>query len=568
MSKLVAGNSRGYAKVRKTPHKASILNTAAAKSWVGSFIKLREIGRPWILGHATLLSRKEVIMMVVVRFSSQGRPVWGADGKKLLPAGDRLPQRLADGHPQPVTSRQARAILATLVFFWGIFSWQIYGQQVPKADPAVWKVGLGRVDITPTEPIWLAGYAARNKPSEGVLAPLFAKALLLEDFEGNRGLILTLDLIGFRENVTEELTRLIHERLGLKREQVLICFSHTHTGPVVSLGPVSGYTIDDPNRAVIEAYTRELIVKIADAAQAAAANLWPASIRWGTGVCSFAMNRREFTDRGVRIGVNPRGYVDRSVPVLRVMAEDGTTGAILFGYACHNTTLTGQHYQISGDYAGFAQMELEEVLPGLQAMFVTGCAGDVNPYPRGEVEHARQHGASLAAAVREVLNGDMQPVRGPLKVAYERIDLPLQKFDQEQLQAMAKGPDYVAGNARRMLELLQKGEVLPTSFAAPFAVWQFGADLTLVALPAEVVSDYAILLDSALGHLRLWIAAYCNEMFGYIPSAKVLAEGGYECRGVYIGPGFFAPETEEVIAAKVRDLAAKLGREVPTSWHR
>lgn len=464
--------------------------------------------------------------------------------------------------------RQAGWVLLRSLAVFALFAGVALAQESPKPDPANWRVGLARVDITPTQPIWLAGYAARNKPSEGVLAPLFAKAMLLEDFEGNRGLILSLDLIGFRDNVADELIRLISERTGLRREQVLICFSHTHTGPIVNLGPVTGYGVDEPNRAVIEAYTRELIGKIADIAQAAVENLRPAKLQWATGVCSFAMNRREFTDRGVRLGVNPRGYVDRSVPVLRVVGEDGSTRAVLFGYACHATTLTGQHYVISGDYPGFAQAKLEEDLPGVQAMFITGCAGDVNPYPRGEIEHAKEHGATLAAAVKEVLAGTMQPVRGPLKVGYERVDLPLQQFDREQLQAMVKGPDYLAGNARRMLEMLDKGETLPRSFPAPLAVWQFGSDLTLVALPAEVVGEYAVLLDSALGHLRLWIAAYCNEMFGYIPSAKVLAEGGYECRGVYVAPGFFAPETEVVIAEKIREMAARLGREIPEKWHR
>jgi neutral ceramidase len=452
----------------------------------------------------------------------------------------------------------------------GILFWVIatsFAQQPERADPAVWKVGLAKAEITPKQPIWMAGYAARNKPSEGILAPLWAKALLLEDFQGNRGLILSLDLIGFRDNVTEAVTGLIGERTGLRREQILICFSHTHTGPIVSLGPVTGYNIDEANRAVVEAYTRELIQQLGELASAACSNLRPARLSWGTGIVSFVMNRREFTDRGVRLGVNPRGYVDRSVPVLKVSSENGQMMAVFFGYACHNTTLTGQHYVISGDYAGFAQAKLEEDLPGVQAMFVTGCGGDANPYPRGEIEHAKHHGEILAAAVREVLAGTLQPVRGPLKLAYERVDLPLQQFSKEELETLAKGPDYMAGNARRMLEMLEKGQSLPQTFSAPFAVWQFGDDLTLVALPAEVVSDYTILLDSALGHLRLWIAAYCNEMFGYIPSAKVLSEGGYECRGVYIAPGFFAPETETVIANKIREMAKALGRSIPESWY-
>jgi neutral ceramidase len=499
---------------------------------------------------------------------SAGLPKLGdfAGRRKLQLDGGIAPCRKSprsDHGPWPAARTEWISIFT---LFWAVAGTS-FAQPSDRADPAVWKVGLAKADITPKEPIWMAGYAARNKPSEGVLAPLMAKALFLEDFQGNRGLILSLDLIGFRDNVAEAVAQAIGDRTGLRREQILICFSHTHTGPIVSLGPVAGYNVDEPNRAVIEAYTRELIEQLGELASAACSHLRPARLSWGTGIAPFIMNRREFTDRGVRLGVNPRGYVDRSVPVLKVSSENGEVIAVLFGYACHNTTLTGQHYVISGDYAGFAQAKLEEDFPGVQAMFVMGCGGDANPYPRGEVEHARQHGQTLAAAVAEVLTGTLQPVRGPLKMAYERVDLPLQKFTPEELQTLAKGPDYLAGNARRMLEMLEKAETLPETFPAPFAVWQFGDDLTLVALPAEVVSDYTILLDSALGHLRLWIAAYCNEMFGYIPSAKVLAEGGYECRGVYIAPGFFAPETEIVIANKIREMAKALGRPIPESWY-
>jgi hypothetical protein len=469
-----------------------------------------------------------------------------------------------------LSDRTWRMVVGAIVLLVGFFPLSVasgFSEEAARQDPAVWRVGLARAEITPTEPIWMAGYAARNRPSEGVLHPLFAKAMLLEDSQGNRGLILSLDLIGFRDNVTDEVCRQIQERTGLAREQILICFSHTHTGPIVNLGTIPGYSVDEANRAVIERYTRRLIEQLGDLAAQAASQLREARLSWGTGLASFVMNRREFTDRGVRLGVNPRGYVDRSVPVLKVASPSGETLAVLFGYACHNTTLTGQHYVISGDYAGFAQAVLEEQLAGVQAMFITGCGGDANPYPRGEIEHAKQHGQTLAAAVLQVLQGELQPIRGPLKLRCQRVDLPLQQLTREELQNLVKGPDYLAGNARRMLEMLDKGESLPKTFPATVAVWQFAEDLTLVALPAEVVSDYVILLDSALGHLRLWIAAYCHETFGYIPSAKVLAEGGYECRGVYVAPGFFAPETEKVIAETVREMAASLGRKVPESWH-
>ncbi len=98
----------------------------------------------------------------------------------------------------------------------------------------------------------------------------------------------------------------------------------------------------------------------------------------------------------------------------------------------------------------------------------------------------------------------------------------------------------------------------------PLTVWQFGRDLTLVGLSGEVVVDYVAFLEKVLGPNQLWIAGYCNDVFGYLPSARVLAEGGYETRGLYAGgAGFFDPKAEEVVVRTVRKLAEQAGRKLP-----
>src|SRR4029077_6589048 len=109
--------------------------------------------------------------------------------------------------------------------------------------------------------------------------------------------------------------------------------------------------------------------------------------------------------------------------------------------------------------------------------------------------------------------------------------------------------------AAQMAAMLERGEKLSTHYPCPLSVWQFGRDLTLVGLSGEVVVDYVTLLEKALGPNDLWIAAYCHDVFGYLPSAHVLAEGGYETRGLYSGgAGFFDPTAEEVLVKKVREL--------------
>jgi len=270
-----------------------------------------------------------------------------------------------------------------------------------------------------------------------------------------------------------------------------------------------------------------------NAATEAAKTLQPAKLSWGTGVVNFVMNRREFTiERGVILGVNPRGLADRSVPVLRIDAPDGKLLGLVCGTACHNTTLGGEIYDISGDYAGHAQRLSEEQHPGAQVMFVLGCAGDANPYPRGTHEISLTHGNELTQEVERVLKTKLVPVRGPLKIASGNVALPLAtpptRDELEKLAAAKKGT--TSGMAQQMLTLLKAGEKLPTQYTSPLAVWQFGDDLTLVALSGEVVSDYVPMLEAALGPTRLWIAAYCNDVYGYLPSARVLREGGYENR--------------------------------------
>jgi hypothetical protein len=153
-----------------------------------------------------------------------------------------------------------------------------------------------------------------------------------------------------------------------------------------------------------------------------------------------------------------------------------------------------------------------------------------------------------------------------LRIAFDRAALSLQtgfsRADLEKLVANKRDiKSYAAG---QMLAMLDAGEKLPDHFLCPFAVWQFGSDLTLVGLSGEVVVDYVSRLEKALGPNGLWVAAYCNDVFGYLPSARVLAEGGYETRGLYSGSaGYFDPKSEEEVVRAVRQLAQKVGRKLP-----
>lgn len=442
-----------------------------------------------------------------------------------------------------------------------LFSGALFVSAITQTKAQEWKAGLATAKITPDKPLHLAGYASRNKPFTKVESDLYAKALALEDGEGHRGVIVTTDLIGLSAAVADPVCERIREKTGLKREQIILNSAHVHTGPVLGLKPTpqGSMTVDDAKNTV--EYTRQLQDKLVDLVAQALSRLEPAQLSWGTGVAHLAMNRREFTPTGVILGVNPRGLVDRSVPVLRVEGADGKTRAVLFGYACHNTTLTQNDYDVCGDYAGFAQAYVQHECRGAQAMFMIGCAGDANPYPRGTLEAAREHGASLGKEVCRVLETKLRPITGPLKCVFDYAVLPLQKPSQAELEkAAASGPGWQKGSAQQMLDALKRGENLLTEYRSPIGLWQFGTNLTLVALSGEVVVDYVPMIERAIGPLQLWVAAYCNDVFGYLPSARVLKEGGYECRGLYTATGWFAPNAQDVLVAQVQALAEKAGR--------
>ena len=435
-------------------------------------------------------------------------------------------------------------------------------------DQATLRVGLAKVCTTPEEPIYLHGYAGKSRfrPFEGKLNDLYAKAMAIEDAEGRRAVLITIDQCVLRPREAEALFKRITERTGLARGQVLVNFSHTHSGPVIGTSDLNRYPMPDKIRKRTEQYTDKLMDKLADVAAAALADLKPAALSWGAGKADFVMNRRRYDKNGAYrgMGPNPDKYVDRTVPVLRVDAPDGQMRAVVFGCACHAVTLTSANMKLSGDYPSFAQESIEKRHPGVQAMFVQGCGADANPHPRGgpkQEEIVRRQGESLAAEVCRVVEGELEPVRGPLHVEFAQVDLPLQPVpSRESLQKM-RGAH--AHNARRMLAALDRNEPLPTCHTAPFAVWQFGEDLTFVGLSCETVSAYVPLVQKALGPGRLWIAGYCNEVDGYLPDATIVAEGGYEARGLVADIGFYSAEAQDVVVDTVRRLAQEAGRRLP-----
>ena len=429
-----------------------------------------------------------------------------------------------------------------------------------------WRAGVAQAVITPSEPVWLAGYGDRKHSSEGVLRDIYVKALALEAEPGKPSVIVTADLLGFRKEISDAVAARCAKQFGLARDRLVLNASHTHSAPVVSRGAFPVFNVDEKQWAVVDRYSAFLIDKTVGVIGAALHDLAPATVKFEQSFAGIAVNRRR--TRGRRGLPAP---VDHDVPVMKIAGANGRIRAILVGYACHATVLNG--YQINGDWPGFAQDDIEKAHPGAIALFMQGCGADANPLPRRKVELARLYGSVLAAAVEDVLKAPMKPVDGPLRTSYQIVEVPFdhvptrQEFTEKYLwpkrefdtvqnyaayDALLKSPP-MPPRMERMLNVLTRDGKLPDHYPYPVAVWQFGHSLKLIALGGEVVADYSLRLKAQYGWDNTWVAGYSNDVFGYTPSARVLQEGDYEAEtSGYIAP--FKPEIEELIVQEVARL--------------
>ena len=393
-----------------------------------------------------------------------------------------------------------------------------------------WQVGIGRRVITPQTQVWLAGYGTKRAP-DGKIHDLWVKVLALRATDGKRVVMATTDHMGMSKTIYESLFAKLDRRFELDRSEFMLTFSHNHCGPALKDDLVDYYPTDEEQRRLIAEYSDWMEDQVVEAVGEALDNLQPAQLLKGEGKCTFAVNRRENTAEEVvkrrAEGTPLRGVVDHYVPVLAVKGEDGKLLGVLFGYACHPTTLSFNTW--CGDYPGFAQVNLEANHPGTAALFFNACGGDQNPLPRRKLELCRRYGKMLSDAVEEVLSQPMQPVSGGLRTAFEFVDLPYEDVvTREKLLPIANGRAGLHARwASRMLKMIDEGVTFPTSYPYPVQAWRIGGELLLIGIGGEAVVDYSLRFKREFGPTT-WVCGYANDMAAYIPSRRVWEEGGYE----------------------------------------
>lgn len=431
-------------------------------------------------------------------------------------------------------------------------------------DDTLWKAGVATQVITPSEFIWMSGYGSRTAPAEGKISDLHAKVIVIEDPSGRRVLLITLDLVGVARGISQEICERLQKELGLGRSQIAIATSHTHSGPVVGANLRPMFDLTEKQWQQIDDYKKSLVDSISDVSAKAVADLAPARLQTGEGTATFAVNRRNNREADVpmlREAGQLVGPVDHDVPVLSVRTPDGHLRAVVFGYACHATVLSGMQW--CADWPGFAQTEIESRHPGCVALFWAGCGADQNPLPRRTVELAEDYGRRTADAVDRTIAAPMRPVEGSLKSAYREIDLALHHLpSRDELNEEAKSADaFRVRRAKWLLNTLDRDGSLSATYPYPVQVWRIGNDVTMTTLGGEVVVDFSLRLKDELPGYSNWIAGYCNDVMAYIPSKRVLLEGGYEGETamIYYGlPSKWSENVEEHIVQTVKDLDQSL----------
>jgi hypothetical protein len=409
--------------------------------------------------------------------------------------------------------------------------------------------------------MWMAGYANRDRPSEGKLVDLWAKALVLEDTNGKQVVIVTADLVGIPRVLSNRVRDELQSKYHLSRSQIIINTSHTHSGPVLTDALVDIYPFDAEQQQRINQYTNELGDNMVNVVATALRSLQPVQVYAGNGVTRFQVNRRNNDEATLSRQIELKGPNDYAVPVIKVVNTAGKLIAVAFGYACHNTVLNG--YQFSGDYAGYAQLELEKAYPGVAALFFQGCGANQNPMPRRTVALAQQFGEELAAAVKRVLIEDMRQLNPQVTTAYSEIDLPLNPAPTRgELSKMAvELPEpYQKRWASRQLKKVESGEPAITSYPYPVEIWKLG-DQPIIALGGEVVVEYANALKRIFGQ-DIFVLGYSNDVMAYIPNAAILREGGYEgasSQMVYGLPNTWKVNIETLIIQEIMKLAKQVG---------
>lgn len=425
-------------------------------------------------------------------------------------------------------------------------------------DREPWRVGSSTRVITPEKSMWMAGYGAREEPSEGAAMDLHAKAVAIEGDDGETVVLVGAEILGYTPDLRAAVVDACESDYDVDGENVVLNATHTHHGPEYRTDDYGILGLDEEldqrARDYRKRLERELIAVIGEALQDRSS----AALRYSHAQCGMAMSRRRPQPDRIDFSLYPDGAADHDVPVL-VATSGGEVTALMFGYACHPTSLP-RTLEFHGEWPGLAMERLEEAYPEATAMFVQGCGGDTKAYPQDDPEFTEIHAETLATAVQAAVKARGTTVHGPLRTTMTEATLKFEdQPNREELEARVEdgGDRY----AQRLLDELDWEGEIRTEFPYPVQAIGFGDDFTMVALAGEVLVDYSLDIKDALEG-DVWVAGYSNHGYVYVPNRRHLHEGGYEASWVYLYwdfPAPLKPSVEETVTETALSLAERVG---------
>ena len=377
-------------------------------------------------------------------------------------------------------------------------------------QPAVFKVGVAKRDITPKEPVPMWGYGARHAAlSAGVLDPLYAAAMVIQA-GSNKLAIVGLDL---GRAPAEKSLQIIRDRIKAEAgiEYSFIAGSHTHHGPVLELTDEAGKGKGKFDAAL--RYYKQMEDGIAEAIIEANGKLTPAKMAAGS-------VRLEHFNRNRHTKIEPKPS-DRDLSVMRFDDTAGKPLAIVVNFAAHPTTIPAETLKFSADWVGAMKAAVEKET-GAQAIFMQGAAGDQSVDP-GTNSGYQAIGQALGREViklassltpAEVANPSLVVKEDRLKFA-SRIDLSNPAV--RAAYSFAFFPELIPNFADEYVD-----GVRPRLTVA----WLNG-DTALVGVSGEFFSNHSIRLKERARVKNLFFFGYCNGYHQYFPTIEAVAEGGY-----------------------------------------
>ncbi len=448
--------------------------------------------------------------------------------------------------------------------------------------------GAARALTTPPLGIYLIGYGDRTGGARSVRDDLTATALVLSDGE-RRAVIISLDMLGLNREIVDRVRAGIELRAGIPGEHVLICCSHTHSGPVgwahrhidqayflrelagriailpAGLAQPRGWLL---NKRYIDGLVEKLVAITVQAAQTMA----PATLKAGRGQAAIGHNRRERKPDGtIEIGYYPEGPVDNAVTVVQVVQE-GRPLATVVNYTCHPVVLGPTSYAISADWVGAMRRHVEAEVGGL-CLFIQGAAGDINPNSEwGENSSADVDRLGLVVG-REVVRicGQLAPLdHGPIRVAEDEvwahllppegmIDRPIREIYAHQLARLAGVPSLLVDPllaVRYPWNTTIKRREGMYQTPLPVAALRIGG-WAVASLAMEPFVETGMAVKAASTAPLTMFAGYSGGLTGYLPTEAEHRLGGYEVEVApyfYRLPGIFAPDTEPRVVERMIDL--------------